>query len=404
MAISKINSGKNKGRYRVRYQPQDPVTGKKISIPSVVCDTRKEAREAEKRMVAEYLEGKYKHWDLLSQTFSGALEDYIREENKLGRWEEPTLKDWSYTLRLVKEYFRKTRLVDIDQKAIQRFARNYVEEHSTTVTKDSTVSRRLQHLRQFFKSLQDKGLEVNPVPERALSKFFRRDEFTVKREKKTFSSDEIDRLEAQIYKELSNIRVNFMGSRLAILIALQTGMRPQEIQALRWDCLITEGKYHVFEIDDAWSEKYHHFNGHLKSRPRGDKRRTIPIDDRLYDTLLDFKKKQAIVLSNNDIVNKRNLILLNLKDYKLCAEGHPIGQQNMNVKLKDLCKEANIESNEAINMYTCRHSVASKLANTPGMSYPWAAARMGHTVDMFLKTYVHAMQDQTSDMLNLIGK
>lgn len=404
MAIIKINSGRNKGQYRVRYQPIDPITGKKTSIPSVVCSTRKEAREAEKKMVADYQAGKYKHWDLLSQTLSGAFESYVKEEAQLGRWEEPTLKDWNYTLRLVKEYFNNTKLVDIDQKAMQRFARNYVQEHSTTVTKDSTVSRRLQHLRQFFKSLQDKGLEVNPVPERALSKFFRRDEFTVKREKKTFTADEIVRLEDQIYKELSRARVNFVGSRLAILIALQTGMRPQEIQALRWDCLITEDKYHVFEIDDAWSEKYHHFNGHLKSRPRGDKRRTLPIDERLYETLMEFKGKQAVLLSNNGIVNKGNLILLNLKDYRLCAEGYPIGQQNMNVKLKELCKKVNIDSKETINMYTCRHSVASRLANTPGMSYPWAAARMGHTVDMFLKTYVHAMQDQTSDMLNLIGK
>ena len=113
MAIIKINSGRNKGQYRVRYQPIDPITGKKTSIPSVICSTRKEAREAEKKMVADYQAGKYKHWDLLSQTLSGAFENYIKEEAQLGRWEEPTLKDWNYTLRLVKEYFNNTKLVDI---------------------------------------------------------------------------------------------------------------------------------------------------------------------------------------------------------------------------------------------------------------------------------------------------
>lgn len=37
-------------------------------------------------------------------------------------------------------------------------------------------------------------------------------------------------------------------------------------------------------------------------------------------------------------------------------------------------------------MYTCRRTVATKIGNTPGMSYLWAVDRMGHTVKILMKT------------------
>ena len=33
-----------------------------------------------------------------------------------------------------------------------------------------------------------------------------------------------------------------------------------------------------------------------------------------------------------------------------------------------------------VSMYTCRHTVATKLGNTQGMSYPWVANRLGHSL------------------------
>ena len=52
-------------------------------------------------------------------------------------------------------------------------------------------------------------------------------------------------------------------------------------------------------------------------------------------------------------------------------------------------------------MYTCRHTVATKLGNTPNMSYPWAASRLGHSLQMFMRTYVHPDKDLDQSMLEL---
>lgn len=51
-------------------------------------------------------------------------------------------------------------------------------------------------------------------------------------------------------------------------------------------------------------------------------------------------------------------------------------QHSMNDMLKKLCDKVSIDSGDLnISMYTCRHTAATKLGNTPSMSYPWIASR-----------------------------
>lgn len=101
------------------------------------------------------------------------------------------------------------------------------------------------------------------------------------------------------------------------------------------------------------------------------------------------------------IKNHNKFILLNLNDYRVAKLGCPVTQASLNEMLIKLGNEADITAPKEMqwSMYSLRHTVATRLGNTAGMSYPWAAARMGHTLEEFMQTYVHVDQDRSLEML-----
>ena len=288
----------------------------------------------------------------------------------------------------------------MNQELIRGFARQYVKDHNSSASENSVIAKLLTHLRKFFKPLVGRYFEENPVPERPLSKFFRKDEIVSQQKYHILTNNEYGKLKAAIKDNLHIYSPTKSVSKLAVWIGLETGMRPQEIQALTWDSLIADKQNSYFIIEDSWNGSSHSLNGHLKSRKVGESRKTLPISDELRSTLLDFKVIQREFLDSKEIRNKNNFILLNLNNYKKSFNGIPVDQHRMNDMLHILGKKAGIEiaPNEKWSMYALRHSAATKLGNTPGMSYPWAASRLGHTLAQFMKTYVHVDQDINQEM------
>lgn len=404
MAITRIKSGKSKGQYRVRIQPVDPVTKKIIKVPSRKATTRTKAVKLERKMWAEYQDNKLVQTEQNEKIFATELANYVKDEFEAGRWSQTTYTDWLYTSRLVNKFFGKAKLKDIDTAMIRKFARHYIATHDATVGRHTTIDRRLQHLRTYFSVLVEDGLAKNPVPKNPLRAFFRYDEFSIPETKYTFSDEEVSAIKAELQRELLHTNTRFWTSKLAILVGIETGMRPQEIQALRWDELIVDGNYYVFKIDDAWNDKTHQLNHHLKGRPRGYSRKTVSVSANTVELLKTFHKKQQEYLAGKGMLNSNNFIMLNLTNQQLIKLGYPINQRSMNDLLKKIARKVEVNNGDKqVTMYTCRHSVATKLANTPGMKYPWAANRLGHSVDMFLRTYVHVDQDKDEEMLDLIN-
>lgn len=70
--------------------------------------------------------------------------------------------------------------------------------------------------------------------------------------------------------------------------------------------------------------------------------------------------------------------------------------------LKEICTKLSIESEgKQMSIYSFRHTVCTQLASIPEMSYPWAAEKMGHSLNMFMKTYVGVSQDINQKMNQL---
>lgn len=88
------------------------------------------------------------------------------------------------------------------------------------------------------------------------------------------------------------IRISYWTIRIEILIVLDAEMRPQEIQTLKWNQIIGDGKFKVFRINDSWNEKEKHLNGHLKSRLHGESRLTLSLSEPLLQLLNKFHYSQ----------------------------------------------------------------------------------------------------------------
>ena len=405
MAITLIKSGKKKGHYRVRIQPVDKLTGKKISIPSEVTKStdKLEAFKIQSEMWSRFNSTMDKVNHVLDQPFADVLSSYIERCYKNGKWEISTYNDWKYTSKLVKAFFNNQKLKDVREDNIRIFAHDYVKKHHTIVGRNTTVDRQLQHLRSFFDYMKRYGLSYNPVPKSPLKEFFRKSEMTLPAKVYTFSSNEISLLKQEIRTELEKTTFIYWCSRLAILLALDTGMRPQEIQAIQWNEFVEDHGHTVLKIDDSWSERKDGLNGHLKSRMRGESRLTLPLSATTTKLLKEFHEKQLLLLNRKGIINRNQFVFLNLTDYARCAAGKPIAQRTMNDMIKRLCKKVHVENGQLrVSMYTCRHTVATKLGNNPNMDYVWAADRLGHSFDMFLHTYVHPDKDKDEEMLNMI--
>ena len=116
----------------------------------------------------------------------------------------------------------------------------------------------------------------------------------------------------------------------------------------------------------------------------------------------EFKNVQQEYLEKNKLVNANDFIFLNMTDYQKCQLGYPITQTSLNEMLKKLGQDIGIKPNgKRWSMYSLRHTTATKLASIDGMNCSWAASRLGHTLNEFMRTYVHVDNDLNSQMMKL---
>lgn len=400
--IKKVMKGKYANKYLVRIQPRDTITGKHLNWPVKYVATRQDAKKAERQMWIEY-EGCLNPTDS-KVVFADDFQHYVDQRAK--SISKVTLKAWQETARSVNNYFGKARIDQVSTAMINKYAHDYVAKHKATVSRSSNIAKRLIHLRNYFKTIEGKVIKENPIPENALKVFFKQSDFTVSQEWRIFTADELSKIRKLIIYDLKHNSVEMNGSKLAILLASYTGMRVGELQALKFSNLIQDEDVLTFKIEDSWSDLTKSFNGSLKARPKGYSRILLPIPQEVIDLVKFYQVKQKQFLIDHDLDNPLDLVFMNLHDYKKASNQEPITQKAFNYMLKEICQQLDIKSNgQRMSLYSFRHTVCTQLANTPKMSYPWAADKMGHSLQMFMKTYVGLSTDIDNQMNHLwIGR
>ena len=394
--IKKVTSGKHVGEWLVRIQPVDKKTRKRLSWPTQYVANKRKAVLVENQMWADYETGLNRNSG--KNIFAEEFQKYV---DKRAKTISPvTLKTWQDSARAFKKYFGKTRINQITTDLVSDYAHDYVEKHNVIVNNSATIAKRLVHMRNFFKSFDGKIVKENPVPEKALKLFFKQSDFSVKQERYIFTPDELNKIRNLIISDLqrNTFVPNWVG-RLAILVESYTGMRIGELQALKFKNIVHKNNVWTFKINDSWSDYVKGFNGSLKARPKGCSRTLVPVPEELIELLQLFERKQTQYLQNHNCENTLGLIFLNLHDYRNANNNSPITQHGINDMLKLICKRLDIQSNKKkLSAYSFRHTICTNLANTPQMSYPWAAERMGHSLEMFMKTYVGIDPDMDRQM------
>ena len=395
--IKKMTTGRHKGEYQVRIQPINKITGKRENWPVDYASNRSTAKALERQMWADYEEGMQ-----LADGNAVFAEEFRKYINRKKNTISPvTYRDWNNSANEFEKYFKNTKIKDISERLVEQFARDFIHKHKATVGRATVIDHRLTHMRSFFNELIGKVVKENPVPEQYLDKFFRKNEFSVRKQRYLFTNSELELIKKQIQGALNHTTIDKWGTRLALWIDLETGMRPGEIQALKFNNLITEDGYTTFKINDSWSDYARKFNGTLKARPKGYSRCCLPISQELIGFIDTYKKEQKKFLKYHGLTNPKGLIFLNLHDYKTCANNIPITQKSMNEMLKKICGKLNISGNGSqLSMYSFRHTLCTKLANKPGISYPWAAERMGNSLSIFMRVYVKTDRDVNQKMMD----
>lgn len=391
-----MKTGKHAGQYQVRIQPINKLTGRRESWPVQYVKTKRAAKAVEHKMWAEYQEG-FNQADGNS-IFTERFRKFV--DTKKQSVSMVTYRDWDYSARIFEKYFGLAKINQMTTETIANFARQFVKERGLKVCKSSAIARRLTHMRSYFQTIVGTVIRENPVPKQALSVFFRRSELDIGDKYYIFSDEELKCIKDQIASDFKNMAITSWLTRLAIWISLETGMRPEEIQALRFSDLINQEGYTTFEIHDSWSDYTKSFNGALKSRPKGVSRRCLPLSTELINTIKSFQTKQRKFLQLHSLKNPQDLIFLNIRNYKSSSKEQPINQRSINQMLAKLCDRLNITSDDKhVSLYSFRHTVCTKLANKEGISYPWAAARMGNSLAVFMSVYVSEDRDQDSKMV-----
>lgn len=402
MSIQKVTNVKSKyyGQWRIRVQMRDN-TGRVVSLPVQYVDgTKIEAQRRQSQIIGEF-SNESTYYTEKKMLFIAAYQAYLTTEHRDGRWSEDTYKDHLYSLRIAKEYFAKIKLSQINENVMRRFARKFVKDRGLTVARGTVLSRRLEHYRSFFKELIGTIYSHNPVPTRAIDKWFNKSEIQAKQPKFVFKRQEIDALKNLIYQKLEGASTQNSVSLVGCLVALETGCRPQEIQVLQWSDMIKDGdhdEFNVFKLHDSWNEDLKQPNGHLKSRIQGEYRYTLPISNETVQVLNEFHDQQSKLLGRYKLHNDNDYMMLNLRDFKRASQGVVISQKSLNEMIKRLCKQLDIGTSRTISMYTCRHSVAT-LTSAMGMTPAFAASRLGHSVTEYERTYLHEPRDLKDSLM-----
>lgn len=278
-----------------------------------------------------------------------------------------TLNRYTVVGNILQKHFKQTNIKNITRTMYQEFINSYGSNHAI-----SSVKKLNSIIRSCVKSA-------------ILDDYLTKD-FT---QRVTLTADKSKTLEVQYpnvneIKKILNQTINGMTdrrytSRYMIIIAIYTGMRKEEIQALTWNDI--DFLHDTIKIDKAWretkdkGESNNHFITH----------RFKPTKNKASIRQIKVNHKLIRILSRLKINATSNLVFMD--QFGTIPTSGPL-----NDKLREIMAELNIKK-ENFHFHSLRHShVALLLAN--GIDIYAISRRLGHNdITTTINTYAYLIDE-----------
>ena len=187
------------------------------------------------------------------------------------------------------------------------------------------------------------------------------------------------------------------GTRMwaLFILALTTGMRPQEYLALKWPDLDLTKRSATVRRAIVWSQKKD-IGWHFDEPKTPQSRRTIPLPASTVTALIEHRRRQG---------EERLRVGSDWQDYGLVFAtqfGNPIDIPTLT---KQWFKPALVRAKlSAFRLYDLRHTHATLLLSD-GVNPKVVSERLGHsTIVLTLDTYCHVLPDMQEDAARRIEK
>ncbi|MFT8878349.1 MAG: tyrosine-type recombinase/integrase [Oenococcus sp.] len=326
-----------------------------------------------------------------------AYELYYEQVRKNGS-EALTVSSWQTTGKFLKKYFGRIRIKDLSENLIKKISLNYASGKSHS--KDSSISKHLIHLNALLSYCVKKQiLYANPIPTSYMGQWFgrgvRKKMIEISKNKvgiRILEPSEIEAIRNYFKTNLHENNPSKNVSKIAIMIDVFTGLRPQEIQALRPSDMIFSADHRqiAFHISNSWNNKDKFLNHRTKT---GTERNTLFLPEWATHKLVDFLSQRDKYLKENGFQPNAQPIILNLSNFRYTERSMPLEQTTMNQELRKICCALRL-SKTKISLYWLRHTISSQLAGMVNGKYEIAADLMGNSVNTFLTRYVHAQKEE----------
>ncbi|QCZ50973.1 site-specific integrase [Levilactobacillus brevis] len=286
------------------------------------------------------------------------------ETYKQGTVRERTELTYTQAHNILKEYFSGVSLADIDREKYQLFIKKYGKNHAK-----STVSKMNSLFHACVKdALYDGAIKRDFITNIAIN--YNKDKT---RKVQYLSVAQLERLLNYLFKT----RNPHFTSKYMIITALVTGLRPGEIQGLRWQDI--NANFNTITVTQSWNETNKDFQ-ELKNESS---HRTIRVNKWLLDLLNELPK--------ND---KLNRIFVN--QYKTIPTSSAI-----NKTLRDSLKANEIDL-AGFHFHSCRHTHVAYLLSEGNDLYA-ISKRLGHSdITITAKVYAYLIDEYKAKTDNQI--